>query len=161
MPGSPKSLAAAMALAMVLTMTSCNSGGAIMGSGEVVLDAHPVGRVGTALVVTGGFALYVFLPDEHSRVTCVSRCAEIWPPLQLAPHGRIVTGPGVDRNLVATVPDPGGGGRVVTYDGWPLYRYISDTAPYEAAGQGLNLNGGPWYVMAPTGQPLIPRSASG
>ena len=45
---------------------------------------------------------------------------------------------------------------VVTYNGWPLYAYISDTTAGVAVGQGLNLNGGYWYVIRPDGQPIVP-----
>ena len=44
------------------------------------------------------------------------------------------------------------GGRVVTYNKWPLYTYIGDTAPGQAKGQALNLNGGLWYVLSPSGK---------
>lgn len=44
------------------------------------------------------------------------------------------------------------GGRVVTYDGWPLYTYVTDTAAGQANGQALNLNGGLWYVISPSGK---------
>jgi predicted lipoprotein with Yx(FWY)xxD motif len=47
-------------------------------------------------------------------------------------------------------PNPGGG-TVVTYSGWPLYTYVADTAAGAAQGQALNLNGGLWYVMSPSG----------
>ena len=43
----------------------------------------------------------------------------------------------------------------MTYDGWPLYRYAGDVDPGTANGQGLTLNGGPWYVMRPSGQPVV------
>ena len=44
------------------------------------------------------------------------------------------------------------GGRVVTYNKWPLYTYVADTKPGQATGQALNLNGGLWYVLAPSGK---------
>jgi hypothetical protein len=56
---------------------------------------------------------------------------------------------------VASLPDPSGG-RVVTYAGWPLYTYQSDVQPAIAAGQGVNLNGGYWYLLRPDGTPLVP-----
>jgi predicted lipoprotein with Yx(FWY)xxD motif len=40
----------------------------------------------------------------------------------------------------------------VTYNHWPLYRYIADTKPGQATGQGLDLNGGLWYVLSPSGK---------
>jgi predicted lipoprotein with Yx(FWY)xxD motif len=54
-------------------------------------------------------------------------------------------------SLLGSDADPAGG-RVVTYNGWPLYTYVSDTAPGKASGQALNLNGGLWYVLAPSGK---------
>jgi predicted lipoprotein with Yx(FWY)xxD motif len=32
----------------------------------------------------------------------------------------------------------------LTYDGHPLYTYIGDSAPGQATGNNLNLNGGLW-----------------
>ena len=122
---------------------------------QVTVDARPVAGLGTALVNDMGFALYMFLPDEQSRVTCTGTCAGVWPPLLVTPTGRIVAGPGVNAALLGRVPNPGGGD-VVTYNRWPLYTYVSDTAPGEATGQALNLNGGPWYVIRPSGAPVIP-----
>jgi hypothetical protein len=43
------------------------------------------------------------------------------------------------------------GGRVVTYNKWPLYTYGSDTAAGQVKGQALKLNGGYWYVLSQTG----------
>jgi predicted lipoprotein with Yx(FWY)xxD motif len=39
----------------------------------------------------------------------------------------------------------------VTYDGHPLYTYIGDTAPGQASGNNLDLNGGYWYEMTAAG----------
>jgi hypothetical protein len=49
-----------------------------------------------------------------------------------------------------------GGSDVVTYNGWPLYTYVADVQPGTASGEGINLNGGPWYLMRPDGSPLVP-----
>jgi predicted lipoprotein with Yx(FWY)xxD motif len=35
----------------------------------------------------------------------------------------------------------------LTYDGHPLYTYIGDTAPGQARGNNLNLNGGLWHEV--------------
>jgi hypothetical protein len=50
--------------------------------------------------------------------------------------------------LIGTMP--GDGGRVVTYDHWPLYFYIGDRSAGALNGQGQGFN---WYVMAPNGHP--------
>jgi len=38
-----------------------------------------------------------------------------------------------------------------------LYTYTGDIDPGQATGQDIDLNGGDWYVLRPSGQPLIPR----
>ena len=63
----------------------------------------------------------------------------------------VAAGPGVRPGLLGTAPNPGGG-RVVTYHGWPLYTYLGDAAPGPADGQGADDDGGYWYVMRPSGQ---------
>ena len=74
----------------------------------------------------------------------------------MLPSGsRPAAGPGVKAALLGSDPDPAGG-RVVTYDGWPLYTYTADVQPGQATGQDIDLNGGAWYLMRPSGQPLIP-----
>ena len=45
---------------------------------------------------------------------------------------------------------------MVTYDGWPLYTYTGDVTAGQTTGQGIDLNGGDWYVMRPSGKPLEP-----
>ena len=37
--------------------------------------------------------------------------------------------------------------RELSYDGHPLYTYIGDTAPGQARGNNLNLNGGLWHEV--------------
>ncbi len=104
---------------------------------------------------SNGYALYVFAPDNHRAVTCTGACAGTWPPLMLASGSRPAAGAGVRLALLGSDPDPAGG-RVVTYDGWPLYTYAGDVQPGQANGQDIDLNGGEWYVIRPSGRPLIP-----
>ena len=61
----------------------------------------------------------------------------------------------LDQILLGTDPDPEGGD-VLTYNGWPLYTYTGDVQPAQATGQAIDLNGGEWYVLRPTGKPFIP-----
>ena len=91
------------------------------------------------------------MPDKHNKVTCVGGCAAVWPPA-FVPNGQKAQAAGqVKQSLLGSDPDPAGG-RVVTYAGWPLYTYVTDTAPGQAAGQALNLNGGLWYAISPAGK---------
>jgi predicted lipoprotein with Yx(FWY)xxD motif len=107
------------------------------------------------LTNSAGFALYVFQPDHGQRVTCKGSCGAIWPPVFISPNQRATAGPSVQPSLLGS--DPYSSSRsVVTYHGWPLYTYVSDITAGVAAGQGLNLNGGNWYVIRPDGTIIVP-----
>lgn len=117
---------------------------------SVKLMVRKVPKLGSILVDSKGRTLYMFVPDKRKKVTCVKTCAAIWPPLKLS-GARAVAGKGVKASLIGSDKNPSGG-RVVTYNKWPLYTYVSDLAPGQAKGQALNLNGGYWYVLSPAGQ---------
>ena len=119
--------------------------------GRITVDTAPAGTLGTVLVTNKGYALYMFAPDAARHVTCTGGCAAGWPPLLVRPGQTVAAGPGVRTGLLGTAPNPGGG-RIVTYRGWPLYTYLGDAAPGHAAGQGSNDDGGYWYVIRPSGQ---------
>jgi len=127
------------------------------GARTVTVRARPVPHLGKVLVNSQGYVLYVFAPDGHRAVTCTAACLGSWPPLMLPSGGTLAAGAGVDSMLLGSDPDPEVG-RVVTYNNWPLYTYAGDVAPGQASGQDIDLNGGEWYVIRPSGQPLIPGS---
>lgn len=106
--------------------------------------------LGSVLVNSQGLTLYTFVPDARTKVTCVGSCASVWPPLQLASGQTAAAAGTVKASLLGSDPNPGGG-KVVTYDKWPLYTYAGDTAAGVATGQALNINGGLWYVISPSG----------
>ena len=93
----------------------------------------------TVLTNARGFTLYWFAPDTPTRSNCTGTCAAYWPPATGTP----VAGPGV-TGKVGTIKRADGTIQA-TYNGHPLYTYIGDTAPGQAHGNGLNLNGGLWH----------------
>jgi predicted lipoprotein with Yx(FWY)xxD motif len=117
----------------------------------VRISTRKVPKLGTILVNAKGLTLYMFVPDKRRRVTCVSTCAAVWPPVKLPKHATPRAAKKVKQRLLGSDRDPAGG-RVVTYRGWPLYTYVSDRKPGQATGQALDLNGGLWYVLAPSGK---------
>ncbi len=117
---------------------------------SISLAVRTLPNVGAVIVNAEGHTLYTFAPDQHSKVTCVSSCAAVWPPLKLA-SGETATGPGLKASLLSSDPDPEGGS-VVTYAGWPLYTYEADSAAGQDNGQAIEANGGHWYVIAPSGK---------
>jgi len=116
----------------------------------VKISAKAVPGLGTILVDSAGHTLYTFAPDNATKVTCTGGCASIWPPLFVHAGARAQGIGGVKAALLGSYPDPSGGS-VVTYHGWPLYTYVADTTPGSAAGQGVNLNGGYWWVINTSG----------
>ena len=99
----------------------------------------------TVLTNAQGFTLYWFAPDSTTRSTCYRTCAGYWPPVTGTPSaGRGVTG------RLATIKRSDGTTQV-TYNGHPLYTYVGDTAPGQAFGNNLNLNGGLWHEVAVSG----------
>jgi predicted lipoprotein with Yx(FWY)xxD motif len=88
-----------------------------------------------------GFTLYSFAPDTSTTSKCYGSCAAYWPP--------VIGSSAVDSGL------PGKTGTIkrtdgslqLTYNGHPLYTYIGDSAPGQASGNNLNLNGGLWLVV--------------
>jgi len=119
-------------------------------SATVRISTRKAPRLGTILVDAKGRTLYMFVPDKRERVTCVRSCAAVWPPVKLPKGAKAVAGGAARGALLGSDRDPAGG-RVVTYDHWPLYTYVGDAEPGAATGQGLDVNGGLWYVLAPSG----------
>ncbi len=117
----------------------------------VVIKTRKLPKLGYVLVDSRGRTLYMFVPDKRKKVTCVHACAAIWPPVKLAKGAKAIARGRAKQKLLGSDPNPTGG-RVVTYARWPLYTYITDTKPGMATGQALDLNGGLWYVIAPSGK---------
>ena len=110
-----------------------------------------VAGLGTILVNSRGRTLYMFVPDKQKKVTCKGTCAVIWPPLKIKAGQKPTAGGAAKKSLLGTDPNPSGG-RVVTYNHWPLYTYLSDTKSGQTKGQAIKLNGGYWYVLSPAGK---------
>ena len=117
----------------------------------VKISTRKLPKLGTVLVNAKGRTLYMFVPDKRKKVTCVRACAKIWPPVKLPKGAKAVAAGKAKASLLGSDRNPAGG-RVVTYNKWPLYTYVADTAPGQAKGQALNLNGGLWYVLSPSGK---------
>ena len=120
------------------------------GPASVTVDAAKIDGQ-TVLVTSRGYALYVFQPDNGKKVTCNSDCQSVWPAEVAPATGDAKAGAGVKQSLIGSLPNPATGGRIVSYDGWPLYTYVSDSAPGQANGQNIDLNGGYWWLIASSG----------
>jgi predicted lipoprotein with Yx(FWY)xxD motif len=117
------------------------------GPGPSAAGGLRTAEIGGVAVLTNaqGFALYSFAPDTPSRSNCTGACAGYWPPVTGTP----AAGPGVTGKL-GTIKRSDGATQAV-YNGHPLYTYIADTAPGQAHGNNLNLNGGLWHEATVSG----------
>jgi predicted lipoprotein with Yx(FWY)xxD motif len=129
--------AAALVLLGVALAGAGTPAPAAAGAGNVLKTT----TIGGTRVLTNakGFTLYSFAPDTPTTSKCYGTCAAYWPPAT----GTAAAG--------ATLPGKTGtikrtdGSLQLTYNGHPLYTYIGDTAPGQANGNNLNLNGGRWH----------------
>ena len=155
-------VAASVGVAAILTAgaSGTRANRDVAGARAVKISTRKVPKLGTVLVNAKGFTLYMFVPDKRRRVTCVRTCAKIWPPAKLPKGAKAVAAGAARSSLLASDRNPSGG-RVVTYNKWPLYTYVSDTAPGQAKGQALNLNGGLWYVLSPAGKVIKTKPHGG
>ena len=103
-----------------------------------VLKTTTIGGT-TVLTNAKGFTLYSFAPDTPTASKCYGSCAVYWPPVT----GTAAASPGVPGRI-GTIKRTDGSEQL-TYNGHPLYTYIADTAPGQARGNNINLNGGVWH----------------
>jgi predicted lipoprotein with Yx(FWY)xxD motif len=105
-----------------------------------VLKTTTIGGT-TVLTNAKGFTLYSFAPDTPTASKCYGSCAVYWPPVT----GTAAASPGVPGRI-GTIKRTDGSEQL-TYNGHPLYTYIADTAPGQARGNNINLNGGVWHEV--------------
>ena len=119
------------------------------GSSSTVASSNSITvvRIGGASVLANakGFTLYWFAPDTATKSVCNGSCAAYWPPVK----GPVTAGSGIPGKL-GTIKRADGSTQA-TYDGHPLYTYVGDSAPGQARGNNLNLNGGLWHEVTTSG----------
>ena len=112
-------------------------------------DLHVAGggALGAIVADVQGRTLYRFDRDSASppASNCSGACATLWPPATTGPAAP--TTDGIDPGL-AGILVRADGVRQLTLAGWPLYRYLNDTAPGQTNGQGVD---GTWFAITPTG----------
>lgn len=100
--------------------------------------------LGDFLAAANGFTVYKFDQDSEGVSNCSGGCADSWPPLTVGEHDRLAASAGIEGELGTIEREDGS--LQVTYNGWPLYFFASDTAAGDTTGQGV---GDVWWVVAP------------
>ena len=108
-------------------------------------------RYGKILVNGDGRALYLFTRETTSKPRCYGTCAQAWPPFFT--RGKPRAGTGAKGSLVGSV-ERRGGKRQVTYNGHPVYYYVTDRRPGQVTCQDIDEFGGTWLVVAPDGNAI-------
>jgi predicted lipoprotein with Yx(FWY)xxD motif len=134
---------------MALSHASSASAGA-----QVKVSKTALGQI---LVSAQGRTLYMFAADKHNKSVCYASCATYWPPLLTTTAH--VTGTGLKPSMLGTTKRTDGRLQI-TYNGHPLYRFLKDAKSGQTSGQGLNLSGGLWWVMSPSGTALKTKAGS-
>jgi len=168
LPSTWRAGAAALLLAAPLALTGCGLQSSVPAS-----LAAPVGNgaslngtvtpasngISTAVTFVGtvmtsdGFTLYRYAKDRATppTSTCTGTCTASWPPVAA---DQVPVPYAVDAKLLGSVVRPDGS-KQLTVAGWPVYRYVKDTAPGFVNGPG-----GLWRAVGADGEPL-PLPASG
>lgn len=129
--------------------TSAPAAGASSPASSAAASSNSLGMTtisGTAVVTNSkGMTVYWFAPDTSTTSKCSGSCLTYWPPVT----GPVTAGSGVTGTLGTITRSDGT--KQATYDGHPLYTYVGDSAPGQAGGNNLNLNGGLWHDVPITG----------
>jgi predicted lipoprotein with Yx(FWY)xxD motif len=157
--GPRAKLAAIAALGLLLAACSHASVGAASSpsthdsKAALSLSTDSVNGLGTVLATSKGLTLYHDTQDRNGTIACTASCAATWPPVLV--HGPVPQLAGVPSSF-GSVKRPDGTTQL-TFAGMPLYTYTGDTAPAQAAGEGLQ---GIWFAVGPHGM-ITTMSAGG
>jgi predicted lipoprotein with Yx(FWY)xxD motif len=137
--GAAAGAAVAAAALVLLGVALAGAGSPAPAAAGAGAGLRTVTIAGTAVLANArGFTLYSFAPDTPATSRCYGSCAAYWPPAT----GTATASPGLPGRISTITRTDGT--RQLTYNGHPLYTYIADTAPGQANGNNLNLNGGLW-----------------
>ena len=139
--------AASAAVALVCAVSAMATTGSA-NAPEISRVAAARSTYGTILFDGRGFVVYAFTKDTPGRSACAGACAKAWPPYIVT--GKVLAGRGVDPGRLGTIRR-NDGSRQATYEGRPLYYYISDRKPGQILCQNVSEFGGLWLVVRPNG----------
>lgn len=150
--------------AAALLLAGCGSTSPTARSTETPSGSAAAAQVNTAstslgviLVDSAGRTLYMTDADPQGTSGCYDACAAAWPPLPTTGNPTATGEVNAKELSTSTRTDAI---TQVLYNGHPLYTYSLDSAPGQMTGQGLNQQGGMWWVLGADGSP-IKTSATG
>jgi predicted lipoprotein with Yx(FWY)xxD motif len=135
--------------------SSSGGGGGGSSSGPATVKTAKISGYGTALVTASGHSVYVLSSDPSGGSSCAGACAKQWKPVTIL--GSPSAGDGVDSSKLASFRRKDGSTQVL-YNKHALYTF-SGTGT--TSGQGVKADGGTWYLIAPSGDPITKSQAGG
>jgi predicted lipoprotein with Yx(FWY)xxD motif len=144
--------AAAALVALVLP-------GIVAAADTQVVAGKVIGTHGTLMVASSNqMTLYTYDKDvANSGVSnCTGACLANWPALTVAAGDTPTAAAGVTGKL-GTITRSDNGALQVTYNGLPLYFFVSDAAPGDATGIGTNFR---VIVLAATAPSATPAASA-
>ncbi|MEU2335824.1 hypothetical protein ABZ770_18825 [Streptomyces sp. NPDC006654] len=145
---APAAPAASVPAPPATSAASTPATGSVSGSPDTTTSVTARTLNGVGIVVTDdrGLPLYRYDKDQPSpsKWTCSGACTKTWIPVIVQDS---VGTSGVEKSLLGTVHR--NGRTQLTLAGWPLYRYVGDTAAGQVNGQGKD---GEWFAVTPAGK---------
>lgn len=140
----------------LLLLSACGGGGTTYGGASSGgQSSKPTGAIsvgtttaGKVLVDPHKMTVYVFARDTRGHSACTGTCVTYWPPVSGA-DASAAAASSVSAKLGSVKRSDGS--TQLTVNGFPVYTYVGDSKPGQATGQGKNLSGGVWWVVAPNG----------
>jgi predicted lipoprotein with Yx(FWY)xxD motif len=132
-------IAAALAIAAIsASVLPHSSSAASLQLVRVVKQA----QFGTILATPHNMALYYYTPEKDGKIHCTGSCAKVWPPLLVPAGASVAAHISGAMGMFGTIVRPDHT-RQVTYQGKPLYAFVSDKKPLQVLCNGV----GGWYVL--------------
>ena len=113
---------------------------------EASLKVAQDATLGKFLADDQGRTLYLYTKDTKDTSVCYDACAQAWPPLLSVGQPKGLEG--VNASLLGTTQRKEGTMQV-TYNGYPLYYFVTDQKPGDIKGQAVK---DVWYVVSPAGE---------
>lgn len=147
-------LALAGSVPAALAHTTAATAASASASPTVSVRTTKFGRI---LVDAKGNTLYLWAKDPKNKTVCSDACENVWPLALVT--GKPTAGPGVSASLLGSIAVTDSSvKRELTYNGHPLYRFVSDRKPGQITGQGNGTFGAPWWVVSPTGNAITKKA---
>jgi predicted lipoprotein with Yx(FWY)xxD motif len=154
-------------LSLALALVALVTAGAVLASTSTSASASGKSptlklrktNLGTILVDSRGRTLYEFGHDLKNKSRCSGACAANWPPA--AAPAKPSVAKGIAKSKLKVIKRAGGG-RQLSYNGHPLYRFSLDGAPGDTNGENITAFGGKWDVLSKRGAIVTgPPASSG